>query len=101
MLTGSPSKRVSQLKETAQINCFGRPSSFCFLSRSRTLRLSFGLLATSLVIGIEFSRLYLGAHYFSDVIAGYLAATFWLVLCVAVNQERTSHLSPEAEKKLE
>jgi membrane-associated phospholipid phosphatase len=103
--------------------------SICFLSRSRTLRLSFGLLTTSLVIAIGFSRLYLGAHYFSDVIAGYLAATFWLVLCVAVNQaaqclgmdgrseigqtvngrvpqnlvelERTSHLSLEAEKKLE
>ena len=57
--------------------------SICFLPTSRTLRLSFGLLTISLVIAIGFSRLYLGVHYLSDVIAGYLAATFWLVLCIA------------------
>ncbi len=31
-----------------------------------------------LVSAIGFSRLYLGAHYFSDVIAGYAAGTVWL-----------------------
>jgi membrane-associated phospholipid phosphatase len=60
--------------------------SICFLPTSRTLRLSFGILAILLVIAIGFSRLYLGVHYFSDVIAGYLAAAFWLVLCVTGNQ---------------
>jgi len=60
--------------------------SICFLSTSRTLRLSFGLLTVSLVIAIGFSRLYLGAHFFSDVMAGYLAAMFWLVLCIMGNQ---------------
>jgi membrane-associated phospholipid phosphatase len=60
--------------------------SICFLPTGRTVRLSFGLLTIFLVIAIGFSRLYLGAHYFSDVIAGYLAATFWLVLCITGNQ---------------
>jgi membrane-associated phospholipid phosphatase len=60
--------------------------SICVLSGSRTLRLSFGLLTVSLVIAIGFSRLYLGAHYFSDVMAGYLAATFWLVLSIKGSQ---------------
>jgi membrane-associated phospholipid phosphatase len=60
--------------------------SICFLPTSRALRVSFGLLTISLVTAIGFSRLYLGAHYFSDVMAGYLAATFWLVLCIMGNQ---------------
>jgi membrane-associated phospholipid phosphatase len=60
--------------------------SICFLPTSGRSRLSFGLLAILLVIAIGFSRLYLGAHYFSDVMAGYLAAIFWLVLCIAGNQ---------------
>lgn len=36
----------------------------------------------ALVIAIGISRLYLGVHYFSDVIAGYAAAMLWLSACV-------------------
>jgi membrane-associated phospholipid phosphatase len=36
-----------------------------------------------LVLFIGFSRLYLGVHYFSDVIAGYSAAVVWLSICVS------------------
>jgi undecaprenyl-diphosphatase len=39
------------------------------------------LLAWALVIG--FSRLYLGVHYVSDVIAGFLAGTAWIAVCVS------------------
>jgi membrane-associated phospholipid phosphatase len=60
--------------------------TICFLTTSRTLRLSFGLITIGLVTAIGFSRLYLGAHYFSDVMAGYLAATFWLVACMTGNR---------------
>ena len=45
---------------------------------SRALRVCIVFVAISLVIAIGFSRIYLGVHYFSDVIAGYLAASFWL-----------------------
>jgi membrane-associated phospholipid phosphatase len=38
----------------------------------------FGVL--TILIGI--SRIYLGAHYPSDVIAGYLAGGVWLILCI-------------------
>lgn len=37
--------------------------------------------ATILVLGIGFSRIYLGVHYPSDVAGGYLIAIFWL--CVS------------------
>lgn len=65
---------------------------------SRTLRLTFGIFAILLVVAIGFSRLCLGAHYFSDVMAGYLAATFWLVLCVAGSQAPRC-ISPVGKRK--
>lgn len=58
-----------------------------------TLLLAYGLrgwkrwtvaaLGTSVVLLIGFSRLYLGVHYPTDVIAGFLATPLWLV-CVGV-----------------
>ena len=33
-----------------------------------------------MVVMIGMSRVYLGVHYFSDVIAGYCVAAVWLVL---------------------
>jgi membrane-associated phospholipid phosphatase len=33
---------------------------------------------------IGFSRVYLGAHYFSDVLAGFSVGTAWLMICVLV-----------------
>ncbi|MFP7756295.1 VTT domain-containing protein [Thermodesulfobacteriota bacterium B35] len=39
-----------------------------------------GALATLFITAIGFSRLYLGAHWFSDVAAGYALGTAWLIL---------------------
>jgi len=37
-----------------------------------------------LVLLIGFSRLYLGVHYFSDVVAGFTAGGVWLSTCITV-----------------
>jgi undecaprenyl-diphosphatase len=45
-------------------------------------------LAALLVAAIGLSRVYLGVHYPSDVIAGYLAASLWVSTLVALDRVR-------------
>jgi undecaprenyl-diphosphatase len=49
----------------------------------RSLGVAIVVLAAALVIGIGLSRLYLGVHYFSDVMGGYAAGTLWLSACIS------------------
>jgi len=49
------------------------------LSRE-SLKVLVGLIAALLVLAIGISRIYLGVHYPSDVVAGWVAGVFWLLL---------------------
>ena len=61
--------------------------SFCFFVtaagllaprlRSRALRWLVWLVAAAAILAIGFSRIYLGVHYPSDVVAGYAAGLLW------------------------
>lgn len=56
-----------------------------FLIRSsfnKSLKWTIAILAIVLAGMIGFTRIYLGAHFPSDVIAGHLAGAFWLVLSI-------------------
>jgi undecaprenyl-diphosphatase len=44
-----------------------------------------------LILLIGFSRLYLGAHYFSDVMAGYVAGLGWLAIVVSGTEIARRH----------
>ena len=39
--------------------------------------------ATTLILAIGFSRMYLGVHYFSDVVGGFAAGALWLAACIS------------------
>src|SRR5207253_1888988 len=40
-------------------------------------------LGVALVLAIGWSRLYLGVHYFSDVVGGYAGGVLWLSACIS------------------
>lgn len=54
----------------------------CRLTTSRAWRTLAVLLSAVIVIAIGFSRLYLGLHFFSDVVGGLAAGAVWLTACV-------------------
>lgn len=47
-------------------------------------RLTIMTLAIILVIAIGISRIYLGVHYPTDVVAGYAAGSMWLAFCISL-----------------
>lgn len=51
-------------------------------TRSWTARLALGLAALAMIVLVASSRMYLGAHYLSDVLAAFAEGTAWLTLCV-------------------
>ena len=53
-----------------------------FWTERRRTRLTIALIAALLTVAIGVSRLYLGVHYFSDVVAGYAAGLLWLSACI-------------------
>jgi undecaprenyl-diphosphatase len=58
--------------------------------RSRPLRVAIWCVSAVLVALIGISRVYLGVHYPSDVLAGYAAATVW-VASIALGDRLVSH----------
>ncbi len=48
-------------------------------------------VTTILVLGIGLSRIYLGEHYLSDVYAGFLLGTLWVIVGITIFQWRAAH----------
>lgn len=62
---------------------FGIVAYFRFKHEPDARRRALIVLATCLVIAaVGVSRLYLGVHYLSDVIGGFLAGAVWLLACI-------------------
>ena len=54
-----------------------------FWARTWRQRLTIIVVTAVLVVSIGLSRLYLGVHYFSDVVAGYAGGLVWLATCIS------------------
>ena len=74
--------------------------SFCFYGvlaglladriQSLTARICIWAVAAVLIVAIGLSRIYLGVHYPTDVLGGYLAAAVWVSSMIAFDQIRVS-----------
>ena len=62
--------------------------------RRRPRRIVAVNLMIAIVIGIGFSRIYLRAHWFSDVIGGFAIGTAWLFLCLGYLERRRLRQTP-------
>lgn len=81
-------------------------SSLCFYgvmagllsarAKSVWLRVVIWVIAATLVVAIGLSRIYLGVHYPSDVLAGYLAATVWVGAVIVFDHVRKVRSSRKA-----
>jgi membrane-associated phospholipid phosphatase len=65
------------------------------------MRISAVCALTVLVLAIGFSRVYLGAHYVSDVLGGYAVGGVWLATCITAVEtmrRRPRYISTEDKK---
>lgn len=68
---------------------FGFMAYLIYKNISNTfLKIIFIMLFILLSIVIGFSRIYLGVHYFSDVLGGFLLSIFYLSLFININNNR-------------
>lgn len=51
--------------------------------RTQRARLAILVFAVAWTVAMGFSRMYLGVHYLSDVLAGFAAGTVWLAACIS------------------
>lgn len=66
---------------------YGLLSYFIFhFTRNRGLSLLVATFSIIVVLSIGFSRLYLGIHYPSDVIGGFLAGFWWLTTVILISK---------------
>ncbi len=82
--------------------------SFCFYGvmaglinarvRSHWLRVAVWTLAVLLAASIGLSRIYLGVHYPSDVLAGYLAGTIWVSTMITADRLRKTRSGVKVAK---
>lgn len=57
---------------------------FYKMKMNKILKYTGMLLAALLILSIGISRIYLGVHYPSDIVAGFIAGAVWVVFCIIV-----------------
>jgi undecaprenyl-diphosphatase len=60
--------------------------TFCRETSYLKSKLNLFFIALMVIFLIGFSRIYLGVHYLSDVLAGYLVGAMWMVISIALSE---------------
>lgn len=66
---------------------------------SRAIQAAIWSLAVTVIAAIGLSRIYLGVHYPSDVLAGYLTAAVWVSTIIVLDHVRVVRKSRKAVKR--
>ena len=82
------------------ISVYGALTIVLFEDVRDALRRTLVFLGLGVLLGlIGFSRIYLGAHYFSDVLAGLSLGAAWLAICVLALTAYEVHLRHERDRE--
>lgn len=60
--------------------------AYLLLREIKKYRILTLVISIIIILAIGFSRLYLGVHYLSDVLAGYLMGAVWLAIGIKINK---------------
>lgn len=72
---------------TIAVSFYGFLAYFLFkIIEKRKSKINIFFITFITIFLIGFSRLYLGVHYFSDVWAGFLAGTIWLLIAIVISE---------------
>lgn len=61
---------------------------YLLLKSNHKYKLPLSILLSLLIIGIGFSRVYLGVHYASDIIGGMIISMLWLIIFINLNYDK-------------
>lgn len=67
--------------------------------KKRKYRVLIILCSFIIILAIGFSRLYLGVHYFSDVLVGYVVGLLGLIMGISITEWKLFQLCKASEKK--
>jgi undecaprenyl-diphosphatase len=71
------------------------------LFKARAARITVAILTVLLVLLVGLSRIYVGVHFPTDVLAGWTAGFPWLLTCLLIHEDLTRHFAGVGEPVLE
>jgi membrane-associated phospholipid phosphatase len=83
-LVGAANESLPSGHATMAVAVIGSLVVLLWAGRSASARAAMVAAATLWVVAVGLTRIYLGVHWFSDVVAGWLVGGAWLALCATI-----------------